>query len=229
MTGSPSREYIFSVKTVAQLDEYLSVHTTPLYEESEYIQRLVYIEEMSDVIPMIFIMGGSQGSHIMNETVAALLPELAKDHIVYLQTGDNQVMKDYDKIMNQVAAMPRELQKNIIVRKFIYEEMGLLYHNARQFVGRSGANTVYEIGMIGIPAIFVPIPWVTKNEQYTNAKIIKDLGFAEIIEQDHFSPEVLHNTLRKLETAKVPPAEELQKVFPRDAAENLTKEILKFL
>lgn len=223
MTGSPSREYIFNVRTYKELEKYLQKNNLPLREDKHYMQYLSRLEHVKGKEPILLIVGGSQGSHMINETVSKCLKELAEEYYVYIQTGDNQVLNDFEMLNKVRDDLPVKLQQKIIIRKFIFEEMGLLYRLADIFLGRSGANTVYEMGMMNISSIFVPIPWVTKNEQFTNAKILKDLGVADIINQENFTPQSLlfavHNTsrLKKLNE------EDRQKLFPMNAAENIYK------
>lgn len=38
-------------------------------------------------------------------------------------------------------------------------------------VCRSGALTVTELGILGVPAILVPLPTAAENHQYYNAKL----------------------------------------------------------
>ena len=42
------------------------------------------------------------------------------------------------------------------------------------YMGRSGANSVYELAVFGIPSIFIPLPWSSPSEQEKNAKYIKN-------------------------------------------------------
>ncbi|WKZ29958.1 MAG: glycosyltransferase [Candidatus Dojkabacteria bacterium] len=230
MTGSPSREYLFKVQTVGDLKTYLSTHPTPLENEINYISDLEKLISNTDKYPLILMSGGSQGSHMLNHTILPLLNELTEHHSLFIQTGDNQLYKDYDVLMAAWEQLSDEKKSRVIIRKFIYEEFGILYKHSSLYIGRSGANSVYEVGMMGIPAVFIPIPWVTKNEQFTNAKIIEDLGFATILHQDDLTPESLKAALDKMEkNSHAPPKETLEALFPKNAAELITNEVIKLL
>ncbi|NBO17293.1 MAG: hypothetical protein EBV07_00145 [Proteobacteria bacterium] len=50
-------------------------------------------------------------------------------------------------------------------------------------ISRSGAHTVYEILHFNKKAIMIPIPWVSQNEQYLNAKLVFDAGLGLILEE----------------------------------------------
>ena len=212
--GSPSREYLFSVQNLSDLKRYGTVF------EEDYLKKLAALQKSSQ--KFIFIMGGSQGSHVVNETLTALLSELVPKYDIFLQTGDNQVTKDFEKVSEYVSTLPVQLQEHIIIRKFIYEEMGFLYKQADLVIGRSGANSVYEAGMMHVPSIFIPIPWVTKNEQYTNAKILADLGLGEIIEEKDLTTDVLRVMIEKmLSIERSVDFAKIDEKFPRDSAERI--------
>jgi len=227
-TGSPSRNYLFSVDSVGALQKKLASGVISKFEDT-YLHQLEKIEKNQNRMPFILVMGGSQGSHLINTIMKNIIGRLAEKHILFIQTGDYQVTKDFGMLADYVATLPDAIQKNIIVRKFIFEELGILYKNADLLIARSGANSVYEAGMMKLKSIFIPIPWVTKNEQYTNARILEDIGIAKVIEEKSVTQDVLAasiiNMLKKeisMETIKV-----LDEKFPRDAAERIGEIVMK--
>ena len=50
---------------------------------------------------------------------------------------------------------------------------------------------------MGKVAVFIPSPNVTDNHQYKNAKVLKDAGAAELIEEKDLSALVLSETVKK--------------------------------
>jgi len=98
------------------------------------------------------------------------------------------------------------------------------------FVGRSGANTVYEIGVLKKYALFIPIPWVTHNEQYLNAKVLEDIGSANILEEKYLEGCNLKKEIERLEEkekiTKID-SERLEKLFPTNATHSMLNDILK--
>ena len=61
--------------------------------------------------------------------------------------------------------------------KFVYAEyIGEAYKRADIVVARAGAHTCYEVIALKKTTVFVPIPWVSHNEQYKNAIMVRDLG-----------------------------------------------------
>jgi hypothetical protein len=55
------------------------------------------------------------------------------------------------------------------------------------------------MGVLKIPSLFIPIPWVTHNEQEENAKVLVNLGLAEILPEGELTPENLVLRIRKFQ------------------------------
>ena len=70
-------------------------------------------------MPLIYITGGSTGSHAINELVRDSLGELLAKFRIIHQTGDSRQFKDYDKLCKKRDELPPELQNRYIVEKFI--------------------------------------------------------------------------------------------------------------
>lgn len=164
-------------------------NTSPGGEVAQPLKKMLEIQEN---YPIIYISGGGQGSHILNRTVKECLVSLLQDFQVILQTGDNQRFKDYQLLVKERRKLSDEMKDRFYPTKYINKkEIGFLLNNIDMFVGRAGANTVYEMGILKIPSVFIPIPWVTHNEQEKNAQILKDLGLAEILPEGELIPENL--------------------------------------
>ena len=58
-------------------------------------------------------------------------------------------------------------------------------------VSRAGASTIAEVTAIGLPAIFVPSPYVAHNHQYMNAKELEEGSACKILLEEDFSKENL--------------------------------------
>jgi UDP-N-acetylglucosamine--N-acetylmuramyl-(pentapeptide) pyrophosphoryl-undecaprenol N-acetylglucosamine transferase len=180
-----------------------------------------------DVYPIIYISGGGLGSHLINETVKDSLKLLLQKYQVILQTGDNKVFNDYKTLIRYKEHLDKNLKSRFLPVSFIQaKDLGYLLHNIDAYVGRAGANTVYEMGVLQIPSIFIPIPWVTHNEQYRNAEVLVNLGLAEIIQEGELTSSYLLLRLEKfLQKDKKINKKELEKVFRTDAIKTILKEI----
>ena len=142
----------------------------------------------------IFVMGGSQGARAINEAVVAALPHLAgfadKVQIVH-QTGAAEaetVQAEYETVL----ASHKEFLH--CVRPF-FDTVEEIYSIADVMVCRAGGMTVAEVTACGIPAIFIPLPSQTGNDQVLNAHSVAAEGAAVVLEQDRFTIEMLVENL----------------------------------
>ncbi|PIZ45761.1 hypothetical protein CO180_00700 [candidate division WWE3 bacterium CG_4_9_14_3_um_filter_41_6] len=149
-----------------------------------------------DQLPIVYITGGKQGSHIINDVVAQSLDQLLQRFNVIHQTGGNTQFNDYHKHQDLKTQLPAQLASRYMVKEYIFEdEIGNVFSQADIVLTRAGAHVLYEIAALGKPAIFVPIPWVSHNEQYKNARLLVNEGSALIVPEDRFSVQSLMTSL----------------------------------
>lgn len=112
---------------------------------------------------VIAIMGGSQGSGVLNGAVAAILATWAGDRDVAIRHAVGERFLD--------AAPPaRDGSDGILYQPVGYEDrMPLVYAAADVLVGRGGASTVHEVAVTGIPAVLVP--WARSAEDHQTANV----------------------------------------------------------
>jgi len=150
-------------------------------------------------LPIVYITGGSSGSHALNSAVLGCAEKLLKSVNIIHQTGDAKKFNDFDK-----AQKLRELLTgtagNYQIKKFLDSaQVAEALKKSTFVVSRSGINTVTELICFKKPCILIPLFFSQKNEQLKNALLIKNFGLAEIIEQDKLSPETLFSEISKME------------------------------
>ena len=132
-------------------------------------------EKLGITKPLVLVFGGSQGAKKINDTMIELInaAKIENYQIIYA-TGP----KHYDEIVSKIKVN----NENVKIEKYIYnmEEVMLASDLA---VCRSGALTVTELGIVGLPAILIPFPYAAENHQYYNAKTIEDSKAGIIIEE----------------------------------------------
>ncbi|HVM62139.1 MAG TPA: undecaprenyldiphospho-muramoylpentapeptide beta-N-acetylglucosaminyltransferase [Verrucomicrobiae bacterium] len=125
----------------------------------------------------VLIVGGSQGAHGINESVAAALPWL-RTRTDTLQFVHLTGSKD-ERIIREAY---RENGVQATVMSFC-SQMELAYSVADMVVARSGASTLTEIAAFGLPSILVPYPHAAGNHQWYNARVFERAGAARLIEE----------------------------------------------
>ena len=162
----------------------------------------------------IFVMGGSQGAHAINEAIVAALPHLVEytDQIqIVHQTGAMEVEKVQDAYDRTFASYrtanttPIQDSKSRVgdpgflycVKPF-FDTVEEIYSIADVMVCRAGGMTIAEVTACGIPAIFIPLPSQTGNNQVLNAHTVAEKGAAVVLEQGTFTVEVLVKNLTNM-------------------------------
>ncbi|MBP9814466.1 UDP-N-acetylglucosamine--N-acetylmuramyl-(pentapeptide) pyrophosphoryl-undecaprenol N-acetylglucosamine transferase [Candidatus Woesebacteria bacterium] len=179
--------------------------------------------------PMIFVTGGSTGSVSVNKIVFLALDTLLASYTVVHQVGRIS-LEQATQVKN---ALPKDLQERYISVPYLDEQSYTwVLDHAALVVGRSGANTVMELAARGAIALFVPLPWASGNEQYTNAKYMETAGSAQVIQQRNLTRDVLISTInRMISNAKNMKlaAEKFTSSVPRDGADKLVDVVVEVL
>ncbi len=184
-----------------------------------------------DKLPMIYITGGNQGAHVINEAVQQILPTLLERWEVVHQCGDSQAYKDYDALVEEASKLPEWLQKHYHLEKFVTgDDIGYILNKADLIVTRSGANIVTEIAALGKSALFIPLPYSYGGEQHQNAKLLVDAGVAEILPQSQLAGEKLLVSIWEM-MENLPKyqknSDQAKSLVRLDAAQKLADEIAK--
>lgn len=145
--------------------------------------------------PVVFVMGGSRGSQIINRLIKSVLSELLEDCFVIHQVGD----LDYKKFERIKRSLSEKLSKRYEIYTTIDPmQIDGVYKRADIVIARAGANTVSEIISVKRPAILIPIPWSYKNEQGKNAQFAKKFGLVEILDQERAKSIDLRDAVEKV-------------------------------
>lgn len=148
---------------------------------------------------LIYITGGSSGSHAINILIEGCISKLLESYIIIHQTGDAKEFKDFERLEKQKASLPEKLQKRYILTKFVEpEEVFSVLEKSSLIISRSGINTVTELIYIGRPALLIPLPFSQNQEQFKNAMFFKSLGLGEILEQIDATPQELINRIDRM-------------------------------
>ena len=139
--------------------------------------------------------------------------------------------KDFDRLESRYIEIRSTVRGKYYLRKFVLEdEIGEAYMKADLVVSRSGAHTVSEIIALQKPSLLIPIPWVSHNEQYENAKMVRDLGLAYILNEKDLNPENLIENIKyclsKINSMKVNDGSALS-FLRNDPAELIANEIIQ--
>lgn len=141
---------------------------------------------------VLYITGGSRGSHAINLAVLPVLPALLKTFSVIHQCG----LLEYPMCQQYVHTLGASAKHYTVSANYSSSQVDEIFAKADLVVSRAGANTVLELAALGIPSLFIPIPWSGGDEQLKNAQSMVDAGIASILPESEVSPQSL---LREIE------------------------------
>ena len=171
----------------------------------------------------IFVFGGSQGAHAINQAVLEILDFLSENWQLLWQTGESDLAFVTEKV--------NEKKIKCAVFPFI-EDMRSAYAASDLVISRAGALTLAEICACGKPSLLIPYPFATADHQRYNAQVLQKEGAAEMILQKDLTPELLARKLSSLlsdEERLKTMAEQSKKMGKPDATSLLVNEMEKLL
>ena len=138
--------------------------------------------------PTIYISGGKQGSHAINEAVEMVLPKLVSRYNLIHQTGSHSLHQDFKRLTRIKDRLDPSLQPHYLVREYFFrDEIGMVFAVADLVVGRSGAHFCAEIMALRKKAILIPLPFSSRGEQSAQAKVLRKAGLARVIDQSELT------------------------------------------
>ena len=124
---------------------------------------------------VVAVMGGSQGSGVLNDAVRTLLERWS---------GDRSVAVRHIVGERFLAGAPaaRDGAAGALYQPVGYEaDMPAVYAAADLLIGRGGASTVHEVAVTGTPAILVPWAGSAEDHQTLNVRWLADHGAAVLL------------------------------------------------
>ena len=175
---------------------------------------------------LIYISCGKQGSHTINKALFPIIPKLVEKFTVVHQTGANTLTKDSDRARRIKEKLGDYKDRYIYAPYFYNEDVATYFRSAQIVIGRAGAHSIYEMMVLQKKAILIPIPWVSHNEQYLNAKLAEKQIGCTILEEKNLTSESLFQSINDL--IKKPAIKPTNKLVT-DAADKIIEIIHDFL
>jgi UDP-N-acetylglucosamine--N-acetylmuramyl-(pentapeptide) pyrophosphoryl-undecaprenol N-acetylglucosamine transferase len=134
--------------------------------------------------PTLFVFGASQGARSINVAMAGAAKALTAAGIQVLHIMGAR---------NEPVEIPPDLPAPYVTMKFL-SEMQLGYAAADLALCRGGAMTCAETAAVGMPAIYVPLPY-GNGEQRRNALPVVEAGGGILIDDGELSPDWIERTV----------------------------------
>ncbi len=137
--------------------------------------------------PILLVMGGSQGSKFINDTVREGLNELISVFQICHICGKGA-------IDNTLIGLKRYKQF-----EYVTEELPHLFAMSDVVVSRAGATTLFELLALKKPNLLIPLSRrASRGDQILNAKSFEAQGFSYVLQEEDMNPASLLETALKI-------------------------------
>jgi UDP-N-acetylglucosamine--N-acetylmuramyl-(pentapeptide) pyrophosphoryl-undecaprenol N-acetylglucosamine transferase len=186
---------------------------------------------LDPAVPLVYVTGGALGAHRINRVVGDALPALLAHVQMIHQCGDNAATGDRQWLEERRAALSPGLARRYTVVPYVGAELAEIYAAAALVVARAGAGTVNECCQLGVPALYIPLPGTSGDEQTANARLVERAGGAVVLPQAMLTGERLERELRALvaDPARLKQmGEQARTIGVADAAERIVAVLSEF-
>ena len=170
----------------------------------------------SDGYSHLLILGGSQGSHLINQVVVDMYnKEKMETWKIRHQTG----VEDFDSIQS--------MYKDRIECSPFYKNMGNCYQWADVVMARAGASTLAELSACGKASIVIPLSSASDNHQLKNAQALFQVGAVEMILEEDLNGIRLFELIMSIHGKKKRELENnIKKLYDFDSLQKITNYLL---
>ncbi|MCR4944758.1 MAG: undecaprenyldiphospho-muramoylpentapeptide beta-N-acetylglucosaminyltransferase [Clostridium sp.] len=140
---------------------------------------------------ILFIMGGSLGSKVLNDVIRNNLDELLKEFDIIHICGKGNI----DESLKN--------KKGYIQYEYVNEELPDLMTMADYIVSRAGANSIFEFLALKKPTLLIPLSRkASRGDQILNAKSFEKEGFSLVLEEEEITKESFMKKVREMQKQK---------------------------
>lgn len=158
--------------------------------------RELFLEKKQDAIrdlsldgqnPVVFIIGGSQGSQQINDLMILAAPDLVRQYEIIHQSGERDYEMVKDAILFRLKSS-REKGLYHLYPNLNEKELRNVYAAADIIISRAGSGAVFEIAASGKPSILMPYKPAAGAHQEKNAHAYAKTGAGIVLEDENLTP-----------------------------------------
>ena len=152
--------------------------------------------DLEQNVPVVLVLGGSQGAATINDTIIEALPDLLNRYQVIHQTGKANLAE----IKQTSSVVLKDHPFSYRYHPFDYlNELALRMSAgvADVIVSRAG-STIFEIAAWGVPSIIIPLPTSISHDQTANAFAYAETGAASVIEENNLHSHILIEEVNRI-------------------------------
>ncbi|MCL4405201.1 UDP-N-acetylglucosamine--N-acetylmuramyl-(pentapeptide) pyrophosphoryl-undecaprenol N-acetylglucosamine transferase [Patescibacteria group bacterium] len=182
-------------------------------------------------LPLITVMGGSQGAAALNDFVIGHLREILNITQVLHQTGTANYDDVVSKLESASAGIDNDLLKRYRPVAYLKNDLRAAFIASDLVVSRASGGGIFELAAFGKPSILIPLPSdvAAGDHQTKNAADYCQTGAAVMVKQDEMPSRLLKEVQRLLASpAELNQMSQAATRFSKpEAALNIAETVLK--
>ena len=200
---------------------------TEIEKKADQNKALEFFKLDSD-LPILLILGGSQGAELINNTILDALPRLLEHFRIIHQTG----VRNYKSVLGQAEVVLAENKNRDRYLPFAFLnplQMKMASGAATIIVSRAG-STIFEIATWGVPSILVPFTESNADHAKKNAFAYTRAGACSVVEEKNMTANILSSEIERIVGDKETYDRMVKSALAfnkPDAAEKIAKELLR--
>jgi UDP-N-acetylglucosamine--N-acetylmuramyl-(pentapeptide) pyrophosphoryl-undecaprenol N-acetylglucosamine transferase len=165
-------------------------------EHPEVRKEALKYFKIEENLPILFILGGSQGAELLNNTILDALPRLVKNYQIIHQTG----IKNFKNVASQadVVLVGNEQKMRYMPMAFLNSlQMKMAAGASNLIISRAG-STIFEIAAWGVPSILIPFTNSNADHSRKNAFSYARAGACSVIEEANMTANILCSEIDRI-------------------------------
>ena len=137
-------------------------------------------------LPVLLIMGGSQGSAMINKIISKNLTKLlTMFRVIYLCGTSNQALgfqkSDAGNQISEggISYIPNQL----VCFSYLDDDLRHIYQIVDFAISRGGANSIFELINLSIPTLYIPLQRGSRGEQMDNVSWVCSLELSMMVKE----------------------------------------------
>ncbi len=173
---------------------------TEIEHPAERDRALKYFK-LESGLPIILILGGSQGAELINNAVLDALPRLLKNYQVIHQTG----VRNFKMVTAQAEVILKDDKSKIRYLPFAFLNPLLMKNaaGAASIVVSRAGSTLFEIASWGLPSILIPFTNSNADHAKKNAFNYARAGACSVVEEMNMTGNILASEIERIVEDKV--------------------------
>lgn len=147
-------------------------------------------------VPVILVLGGSQGAELINNTILDALPRLVLNYQIIHQTGVGNFQMVQDRANVVLDGNKHALRYSSMA--FLNPLALKMAAGASTLIISRAGSMIFEIASWGVPSILIPITHTNLDHQQKNAFNYARAGACSVVEENNITANILSSEIERI-------------------------------